>query len=1049
MRPETESKKLLKITRSKAKMYEYDSPAAHHIQLYKNPANLFPLAIGMLGELPASINRIDDIEEISSHLDDRVWLFPAHFFNAYLEARLEEDLDPYLSLVCASSYYLSGLPGSSIVLVRKIGDVCPDLSAGKLEELLFWLLRNKLTDGITLSRGPYIELVTDIYEKTTDYFSTGEHAAAIFSALDNLRVAAYTDGTARELLFADTICAVIRKKYINSTWYCLPKYSELPVEAWAPVIQKETFITELWPSQQLLGQNNLYGGQSAIVQMPTSAGKTKSTEIIIRSSFLSGRAKLAIIVAPFRALCHEIRDTLRVAFKDEDISVDELSDVLQADFEIEGIISSKQILVVTPEKLLYVIRKTPELVSRIGLMIYDEAHQFDSGKRGITYELLLSSLKKLIPTEVQTILISAVISNAQKVSDWLLEDEGKVVAGTNLFPTERSVAFSSFKDSRGRTVRLGQLQFIDPENIEGSEGFVPRVLEQKNLTLRGRERNPRHFPETGNSSSIALYLGLKLVKNGAIAVFCGQKASVSKICRNAVDIHSRGYPFPNLPSYSDEGETSKLYELYKNNLGENADPTKAAKLGILSHHGAIPNGIKLAVEYALQENLASFVVCTSTLAQGVNLPIRYLIVTSTYQAGDEIKVRDFQNLIGRAGRSGKHTEGTVIFSDPGLYDERSTYSGVRKWQKVSNLLNQDNSEPCASSLLSILSPLANRFGEPIQEVDIQSFIDSYVDGDDALEAFYEEVIAEADIDEYYTEQAILNQLEFKKGIFASIENYLMALVPEEELTSEDYMIELIESTLAYFLGTDDEKNELKAVFLSLAENIKTKAPDAEKRSMYGKTLFGLDRSIEIEEWLSSNKDELVNCVEQVLLLTTLFPLLKENITSEKFHKCENEDVIIEIAEQWVSGQSYGDILEALLERDVRFRFGTQLRSPTIDFVVDICDQALSFEGSLIIGALIEMLDSEDEEDEDIDDLIENLLVLQKSIKYGLPTLKEISLYEIGFSDRHIAMEISEELENEFTSNTAAKEQIRLYNEDVSEIITNYPAYYSEVFREVL
>jgi hypothetical protein len=107
------------------------------------------------------------------------------------------------------------------------------------------------------------------------------------------------------------------------------------------------------------------------------------------------------------------------------------------------------------------------------------------------------------------------------------------------------------------------------------------------------------------------------------------------------------------------------------------------------------------------------------------------------------------------------------------------------------------------------------------------------------------------------------------------------------------------------------------------------------------------------------------------------------------------------------------------------------------------------EGSLIIGALIEMLDSEDEEDEDIDDLIENLLVLQKSIKYGLPTLKEISLYEIGFSDRHIAMEISEELENEFTSNTAAKEQIRLYNEDVSEIITNYPAYYSEVFWELL
>ena len=74
--------------------------------------------------------------------------------------------------------------------------------------------------------------------------------------------------------------------------------------------------------------------------------------------------------------------------------------------------------------------------------------------------------------------------------------------------------------------------------------------------------------------------------------------------------------------------------------------------GIFSHHSILAHGIRLAVEHAMRDHVR-FVVCTSTLAQGVNLPIRYLIVTSVYREhGTRIKVRDFRNLIGRAGRVG-------------------------------------------------------------------------------------------------------------------------------------------------------------------------------------------------------------------------------------------------------------------------------------------------------------------------------------------------------------------------------------------------------------
>ena len=80
----------------------------------------------------------------------------------------------------------------------------------------------------------------------------------------------------------------------------------------------------------LLGTEGVFNGQSAVIQMPTSAGKTKSTEIIIRSAFLSERTDIAVVVAPFKALCHEIeRDYFKAFYGERNISVDEINDVFE------------------------------------------------------------------------------------------------------------------------------------------------------------------------------------------------------------------------------------------------------------------------------------------------------------------------------------------------------------------------------------------------------------------------------------------------------------------------------------------------------------------------------------------------------------------------------------------------------------------------------------------------------------------------------------------------------------------------------------------------
>ena len=90
----------------------------------------------------------------------------------------------------------------------------------------------------------------------------------------------------------------------------------------------------------------------------------------------------------------------------------------------------------------------------IGLIIFDEGHQFDTGERGVTYELLLTELKRFLPEGCQKILISAVIHNAQQISEWL-SPSNKVIQGTNTLPTERSIGIVNFDYG------IGQINFVD------------------------------------------------------------------------------------------------------------------------------------------------------------------------------------------------------------------------------------------------------------------------------------------------------------------------------------------------------------------------------------------------------------------------------------------------------------------------------------------------------------------------------------------------------------------------------------------------------------
>ncbi len=95
-------------------------------------------------------------------------------------------------------------------------------------------------------------------------------------------------------------------------------------------------------------------------------------------------------------------------------------------------------------------------------------------------------------------------------------------------------------------------------------------------------------------------------------------------------------------------------------LGEDHKLVKSIRLGFCYHHADVPRSIRRLLERAIKDETLPLIVSTTTLAQGVNLPIKNVIV-HTLSFGGYISTTQFWNAAGRAGRAGYETEGHVVF----------------------------------------------------------------------------------------------------------------------------------------------------------------------------------------------------------------------------------------------------------------------------------------------------------------------------------------------------------------------------------------------------
>lgn len=159
------------------------------------------------------------------------------------------------------------------------------------------------------------------------------------------------------------------------------------------------------------------------------------------------------------------------------------------------------------------------------------------------------------------------------------------------------------------------------------------------------------------------------------------------------------------------------------------------------------------------------------------------------------------------------------------------------------------------------------------------------------------------------------------------------------------------------------------------------------------------------------------------------------------------DIIRSIAHDWINGKSYYELYQILKKSKARMFAKSTFRDYKIEHIVDICDNGFAYDGMLIIGALIDILELH--ESTETNKLISRLKFFQKRLKFGLNFPLSILLYEMGFADRVLSSEISDFFENKDLSRRSVHKALLSNQDQIFRILDKYPIYFSEAYRRII
>ena len=509
-------------------------------------------------------------------------------------------------------------------------------------------------------------------------------------------------------------------------------------------------IYELWNSQVEALPSMLSAKDSAALQMPTSAGKTRIAEIkIIQTLALGEQGTKCIYVAPYKSLAVQVEETLSYYLSKVGFRVTSIFGSYESiDFE-DMLAENSDVLVITPEKLDYLFRQNKGFFEQVKLIVIDEGHLIDNGVRGLRLEMLLNRLSRsLAKNNLQILFISAVVPNIIEIATWLTQGSPNLI-GSKWKPTKLRQGIYYWNNKWEGMIRYPE------ERIILNTGIERRLIQEFHKTRPGvRLKNPIYYPET--VYDIAIELALLFKKSSPTIIFTAVRNHVDSIAKRLhtriLEEKTRNPEFSLVP----ENKAEKLEELAKTierRMGVGFQLATYIREGFAFHHGLLPDDLRTSIEIAFRSENLRFLIATPTLAQGVNLPV-HLMIVANLERGDATPflVRDFRNIAGRSGRALHETEGYVIF----IQKAQEFYLDPQRY----SYLKDDRMESVESVLMKLYRQLVNyKLGISLEQFLKGSGDLSIEDSDINLEGelnstfqtqilamLYEELINESDPD---------------------------------------------------------------------------------------------------------------------------------------------------------------------------------------------------------------------------------------------------------------------------------------------------------------
>ncbi|NEO71792.1 MAG: DEAD/DEAH box helicase [Moorea sp. SIO3H5] len=369
--------------------------------------------------------------------------------------------------------------------------------------------------------------------------------------------------------------------------------------------------------------------RALLVVAPTSSGKTFIGEMAAAKAVTDGRK--AVFLLPFKALTNEKYEDFNALYGDS-INLRVIRCTGDYTDDTEDFVRGRyDIALLTYEMFLNLSLASPSLLNKIGLVVLDEAHFITDSQRGISVELLLTSLlaARERGIEPQIVALSAVIGHVNHFDEWL--------GCQTLFTCERPVPLIE-----GVLDRSGSFQYMGLDGEEHIEQFLPSHLIIK------RKDKP-------SSQDIIVPLVEKLISEGEhVLIFRNQRGTAvgcSMYLGNALGLSSANNVLTRLPEHDLSGASNNLRQ--------------ALKGGTAFHNSHLMREERLAVEQAFRdpEGNVRVLAATTTVAAGINTPASTVIIVETFFYGEERRdftVAQYKNMAGRAGRLGLSKQGTSI-----------------------------------------------------------------------------------------------------------------------------------------------------------------------------------------------------------------------------------------------------------------------------------------------------------------------------------------------------------------------------------------------------